>query len=102
MSAIQKLSVVLGLAAVGGVLYVIAPGPVAPTRSASVGGEPASRRELRTPLSPALFVGKSAHAHEVAARIPDVLDHLYCYCECDKHVGHKSLLSCFTDGHAAT
>ena len=36
------------------------------------------------------------------ARDPDVLDRLYCYCECDKHLGHKSLLSCYTDGHAPT
>jgi hypothetical protein len=38
----------------------------------------------------------------VAREIPDVLNQLYCYCECDKHRGHKSLLSCYTDGHAPT
>ena len=32
----------------------------------------------------------------------DVLNRLYCYCGCDKHQGHTSLLSCYTDGHAAT
>ena len=47
-------------------------------------------------------MGKAAAAHRVAREIPDVLDQLYCYCGCDKHQGHKSLLSCFTDGHAAT
>jgi hypothetical protein len=41
-------------------------------------------------------------AHQVAREIPDVLDRLYCYCGCDKHVGHESLLSCYTDNHAAT
>lgn len=60
------------------------------------------RRETRPMLDPALFVGKAALAHEVAREIPDVLDQLYCYCYCDKHMGHKSLLSCYTDGHAAT
>ncbi len=61
-----------------------------------------ARRETRPTLAPALFVGKARVAHEVAREIPDVLDQLYCYCECDKHMGHKSLLSCYTDGHAAT
>ncbi|MBI4635782.1 MAG: hypothetical protein HY727_05480 [Candidatus Rokubacteria bacterium] len=60
------------------------------------------RRETRPTLDPARFVGRAALAHQVAREIPDVLDQLYCYCECDKHLGHKSLLSCYTDGHAAT
>jgi len=63
---------------------------------------PVVRRETRPTLDPALFVGKAALAHQVAREIPDVLDQLYCYCYCDKHLGHKSLLSCYTDGHAAT
>ncbi|OGK86582.1 MAG: hypothetical protein A2W08_06140 [Candidatus Rokubacteria bacterium RBG_16_73_20] len=61
-----------------------------------------ARRETRPTLDPARFVGKARLAHQVARDIPDVLDQLYCYCECDKTIGHKSLLSCFTDGHAAT
>ncbi len=60
------------------------------------------RRETRPTLDPARFVGKAALTHQIAREIPDVLDQLYCYCECDKHAGHKSLLSCYTDGHAAT
>jgi hypothetical protein len=60
------------------------------------------RRETKPTLDPARFVGKAAVTHQIARDIPDVLDHLYCYCECDKSVGHKSLLSCYTDGHAAT
>ena len=62
----------------------------------------AARRETRPTIDPALFVGKARLAHQVAREIPDALDQLYCYCECDKHLGHKSLLSCYTDGHAAT
>jgi hypothetical protein len=61
-----------------------------------------ARRETQPTLDPARFVGKVALAHQVAREIPDVLDQLYCYCYCDKHLGHKSLLSCYTDGHAAT
>lgn len=59
------------------------------------------RRETKNTLSPALFVGKTASAYRLAVEIPDVLDHLYCYCHCDKSIGHVSLLSCFTDTHAA-
>ena len=70
--------------------------------SAPVAGPAVARRETRPTLDPARFVGKAALAHQIARDIPDVLDALYCYCECDKHVGHKSLLSCYTDGHAAT
>ncbi len=66
------------------------------------GAAAAGRRERRPTLDPGRFVGKARAAHEVARESPDLLDHLYCYCECDKSIGHKSLLSCYTDGHAAT
>lgn len=59
------------------------------------------RREIKPPLSPARFVGQTARAYQIAHEIPEILDQLYCYCECDKHLGHKSLLSCFTDDHGA-
>ena len=59
------------------------------------------RRETKATLSPALFVGKTEAAYRVAEEISDTIDQLYCYCECDKHSGHRSLLSCFTDNHAA-
>lgn len=72
------------------------------TFSAAPGVTSVVQRETRATLDPARFVGKAAVGHQVARDIPDVLDQLYCYCECDKHAGHKSLLSCYTDGHAAT
>jgi hypothetical protein len=58
-------------------------------------------RERRPTLDPAHFTGKARTAHEVAREIPDVLDQLRCYCRCEG-IGHVSLLSCYTDGHAAT
>lgn len=73
-----------------------------PALSVGAAASAPARRETRPTLDPARFVGKAALAHQVAREIPDVLDQLYCYCECDKHAGHKSLLSCYTDGHAAT
>ena len=77
--------------------------PAAPANASSPAAVPTTaRREIRPTLDPAQFVGKAAAAHRVAREIPDILDQLYCYCGCDKHQGHKSLLSCYTDGHAAT
>lgn len=77
--------------------------PTSPAISSSQAGRPiAARHETRPTLDPAQFVGKAAAAHRIAREIPEVLDQLYCYCGCDKHEGHKSLLSCYTDGHAAT
>lgn len=52
-------------------------------------------------LAPALFVGKTAAAYRVAREIPATLAQLYCYCRCDRSVGHRSLLDCFTDDHGA-
>lgn len=60
------------------------------------------RHENGEPLSPTLFVGQTARSYQIAHEIPEILDQLYCYCECDKHMGHKTLLSCFIDSHAAT
>ncbi len=57
--------------------------------------------ETRPTLSPARFTGKAADAYKIAMEIPDVLDSLYCYCHCEKHYGHKSLLSCYVDEHGA-
>jgi hypothetical protein len=39
--------------------------------------------------------------YEMAAQIPGVLDGIYCYCDCSKHSGHRSLLTCFQDDHGA-
>ena len=83
-----------------GWLGALGPAPLSDHESHAASGY--VRREKRSPLSPALFVGQTARAYQVAQEIPDILDQLYCYCECDKHLGHVSLLSCFTDKHGAT
>ena len=57
--------------------------------------------ETRPTLSPAQFTGKTASTYEIAREIPEILDSLYCYCDCKKHFGHKSLLTCYVDDHAA-
>jgi hypothetical protein len=39
--------------------------------------------------------------YEQAAEIAAVLDGLYCYCDCSRHSGHRSLLTCFESDHGA-
>ena len=46
------------------------------------------------------YTGVTAQAYQAAREIPEVLDSLYCYCDCARHSGHKSLLSCYVDEHA--
>jgi hypothetical protein len=39
-------------------------------------------------------------AYAMAREIPQVFDGLYCYCDCEKTQGHRSLLSCFESDQA--
>lgn len=57
--------------------------------------------ETRPILDGRYFSGRTGEAYRAAAQIPDLLDQLYCYCECERNFGHKSLKSCFVDLHAA-
>jgi hypothetical protein len=57
--------------------------------------------EARETLPPMAFTGPTARAYAIAKEIPEVLDSLHCYCECKKNYGHKSLLTCYVDEHAA-
>jgi len=108
---LQLLWIIIGAVALAGAAGAMAWGGrtaespatgATPTLTAAAPVARVARRETRPTLEPARFVGKARTAHQVARDIPDILDQLYCYCECDKHMGHKSLLSCYTDGHAAT
>jgi hypothetical protein len=57
--------------------------------------------ETRPTLSPMNFYGPTARAYAAAREIPEVIDSIHCYCECKKHLGHKSLLTCYVNEHAA-
>ncbi|MBI5096811.1 MAG: hypothetical protein HZA18_07445 [Nitrospirae bacterium] len=57
--------------------------------------------ETKPIVSTALFTGMARQAYAAAAMIPEVLDRLYCYCYCAEDHGHKSLRTCFTEGHGA-
>jgi hypothetical protein len=88
------------LGTLGGGLAWRAARPSASERDATASAR-ATRQELRPTLEPASFTGKARRAYEVARQIPDVLDRLKCFCRCDPY-GHRTLLSCYTDSHAAT
>jgi hypothetical protein len=40
-------------------------------------------------------------AYAAAQSAPQVLDGLYCHCDCARHSGHRSLLTCFESDHGA-
>lgn len=91
--------VVMGMAAIVLVLGLVA------TRSANAVPHPAPRPGLTAAdvESPVRYAGypRVAEVYEMAAQIPDVLDGLYCHCDCSKHSDHRSLLTCFQDDHGA-
>ena len=41
------------------------------------------------------------NVYALAAKIKPVLYQQPCYCYCDRHVGHKSLLDCYTSAHGS-
>ena len=42
-----------------------------------------------------------AAVYAEVAKIPEVVDGIYCYCRCSEHHGHESLLSCFESDRGA-
>ncbi len=63
------------------------------------------RGETRATLDPSVFSdARVKRAYQVAKEIPQVLDSIYCYCQCEESPAfrHKSLLSCYVDTHAST
>ncbi len=65
--------------------------------------------ERRPTLDPALFTDRRIYdpavqpSYQVARQIPATVDRLHCFCECAEspQFHHKTLLTCFTDKHAA-
>ena len=43
----------------------------------------------------------AAQAYAAARQSAATLDALYCHCDCSKHAGHRSLLTCFETTHGA-
>lgn len=81
-----------------------------PTTDASTADKPAippyhaSTAHVVMPatLDPLQFQDDEArNIYALAAKIKRVLYQEPCYCGCDKEVGHKSLLDCYTDRHGS-
>ena len=91
--------IVAGLAVVA--LGVVLVGP----RRARAAGHPEPRPGVTAErvLAPALVPNTpgALEAYEAARRVPQVLDGLYCHCNCSKSFGHRSLLTCFESEHGA-
>ncbi len=65
--------------------------------------EPApSLTSLAKTLPPEQFSGKAREAYQAVRMIPQTIAQMPCYCHCDRSIGHKSLHSCFEDGHATS
>ena len=46
-------------------------------------------------------VAGAAEAYAAARAMPQVLDGVFCHCECAKNFGHRSLLTCFESDHGS-
>lgn len=87
--------VVLAILAVGAIFVFTRPAAAHPDPRPTVGADHL--------MDPAAFAGydRVRETYRMAAEIPQVLDGLYCYCDCSKHSDHYSLLDCFASDHGA-
>jgi hypothetical protein len=87
----------VALVALAGALFLTRPavGSTHPEPRASVTNEKVlpDGAYPRTPGAP--------EAYAAARHAAGTLDGVYCHCDCSKHAGHRSLLSCFESEHGA-
>jgi hypothetical protein len=84
----------VGALAVGVLWYQSHPAAIAANRPTG------SDRNSLT-LDPNAFEGRARQSYEIARKKPSLLVQLHCYCGCDKVLGHRNLLDCYRDKHAA-
>jgi hypothetical protein len=53
-------------------------------------------------LDPQSFDGEARESYRIAREQPVLLAKLHCYCHCDEKLGHRNLLDCYRDNHAAS
>jgi hypothetical protein len=54
-------------------------------------------------LEPSTFKEpETVKAYEAARAVPEVLEHMPCYCGCFSNAGHRNNLDCFKDNHGVT
>ena len=111
----RKLSVILVAAALAAGVALASSGKTgAKTASAKNAKRPAQNDcasciERGALLDPKLFADTRIYepevprAYEAARKYPATIDRLHCFCECQESLKfkHKTLLTCFTDEHAA-
>jgi len=91
---------VIAAAAVAALGFVL----VGPRRAAAAGHpdpRPGVTAEKVLPPSIVPSTPGALEAYEAARRAPQVLDGLYCHCNCSKSFGHRSLLTCFESEHGS-
>jgi hypothetical protein len=89
-------------AALAGVLVVGRPQPT-PVAHGSTHPDPRAGITAEQVL-PNAFVPRtpgSTEAYAAARQAAATLDGVYCHCDCSKHAGHRSLLTCFESTHGA-
>lgn len=88
-------------------------GPASSSETESVSGSPLLQNRLVLPaqpqsvrpvtLSPNSFSDPEVkRAYQVAKEVPEVLEHMACYCGCYGNSGHRNNLDCFHDNHGET
>lgn len=74
-----------------------------PAAAAGAHPEPRPQAAADAVVQPDVFAAAPdvAATYAMAQEIPQILDGLYCHCDCSLHSGHRSLLSCFESDHGA-
>ena len=116
MKSMLKITGFLALVTFLAVLLVVPQFAAAPSQQKSVAPEqnasntepvPAFHAqpptgELPPTIEPSIFSEKLIfNAYVVAGRVKKVLYQQPCYCHCDRHSGHGSLLDCFVGRHGS-
>lgn len=61
-----------------------------------------SRQALPATMDPKNFPDAlNQNVYAMAGKVRNILYQQPCYCHCDQHVGHQSLLDCFVDTHGS-
>ena len=99
----KKGSVPVWIYGLLGVLLIVAGYRLMASRSKAPADHPTPRAGITAakviPASQLTAQPDVAAVYAMAEEIPEVLDGLYCHCECSKHSGHYSLLECFESDH---
>jgi hypothetical protein len=72
-----------------------------PTKSLHPEPRPGITGATVIPASRYIEYARVSAVYTQAREIASTLDGLYCHCDCSKHSGHRSLLTCFESDHGA-